>query len=310
MKKLFNHLFLYCCLSASLMADVVSSHLVDNVVIILDASGSMATKMGSSNRMLNAKAAINKIMATLPQTHHVGVLVFSDMKSAAGDWIVSLGPVSPVEIASALQKVKASGGTPLGAYMEKARKKLLETREKQSGYGTYRMLIVTDGEASDTKILKASTPKTLNNGIYMDVIGVAMKKDHYLAGRAHSYRRANDPKSLEQAIAKVFAEVGGQADHPDTQEAFELIAPLPNDVISSALEGLSNLNQNQIPSVRTSSAQPRPLKNSSPPSRPVNNTPAQPVSSLSSTIPMPYIIFGVVILFSILNFVSKSKRRG
>ena len=50
-------------------------------------------------------------------------------------------------------------------------------------------------------------PAVMARGINLDVIGVGMSATHSLAKMAHSYRKANDARSLERAVAEVFAEV-------------------------------------------------------------------------------------------------------
>ena len=44
-------------------------------------------------------------------------------------------------------------------------------------------------------------------GIVLDVVGVAMSTDHTLKRKANSYRSADDPDSLVQAVEEIFAEV-------------------------------------------------------------------------------------------------------
>lgn len=46
-------------------------------------------------------------------------------------------------------------------------------------------------------------------GIILDTIGVDMSQNHSLASVSSSYRKANDPDSLQRAVSEVFAEVGG-----------------------------------------------------------------------------------------------------
>ena len=85
--------------------------------------------------------------------------------------------------------------------MKRGADALLKAREKQFGYGTYRLLIVTDGEAGDPRLVESFTPDIISRGITIDVIGVEMPSRHTLATRVHSYRNANDPESLRQAIS-------------------------------------------------------------------------------------------------------------
>ena len=56
-----------------------------------------------------------------------------------------------------------------------------------------------------------------------------MASRHTLATKVHSYRNANDPESLKQAISEVFAEVASGDAGPGGENAFELITDLPEE---------------------------------------------------------------------------------
>ncbi len=88
--------------------------------------------------------------------------------------------------------------------MQRGLNELMLARAKQI-YGNYRLLVVTDGEASDSGFLQAIMPQLFSRGVTIDVIGVAMKDKHSLASRAHSYRSASDGSGFEQALQEVFA---------------------------------------------------------------------------------------------------------
>lgn len=214
-------------------------HLKDNIIIVLDASGSMSNAMGKNNRLQVAKEAITTVVQTMSQQSNLGILVFSG-SGKDSDWLHQLGPINMDVIKNNLKRLAPSGGTPLGNYMKKARYALEAQRQKQLGYGTYRMLILTDGEASDHKFMMKETPIVLNNGIYLDVIGVAMKNNHTLAKRANSYRSAMDQNALMQAVKKVLSEVNTQSDQKESQEMFTLLEPLNHDIARVMIQGLGS----------------------------------------------------------------------
>lgn len=212
----------------------------DNVVIVLDASGSMKQKMRRSGvqKMQAAKAALKSVLRNVPQTTYIGLLVFS-AKNLRNDWVYPLGPREEERLLEAIDQPIPESGTPLGEYIKIGADRLLEARAQQYGYGTYRLLIVTDGDANDPELVDRYTPEVLARGILVDVIGVDMKTDHTLASMAHSYRRANDPDSLERAIREVFAELSSDAADFSMEESFELIAPIPVECAVAALQALS-----------------------------------------------------------------------
>ena len=220
----------------------------DKVVIILDASGSMASPMGSKNiqKIAAAKAALKEVMTKIPETTHVGLLVFSG-KNVPDKWLYPLGPRDNAALTKAIDLPQPGGNTPLGQFIKIGADRLLEERAKQFGYGSYRLLIVTDGEATDGQLTERYTPEVVARGITVDVIGVDMKQDHTLATKVHSYRRADDPEALKKALSDILAEVSssGAADAA-TQEAFDLLAPIPAELCASMLEALSRLGNQPI----------------------------------------------------------------
>ncbi len=228
----------------------------DNVVIVLDGSGSMREKMARTGvtKMAAAKSALHEVLAQLPETTNVGIVAFS--ASSAADWLVPLGPQNAAQLASAIDGLAARGGTPLGRYMKMGADRLLQQRADQFGYGTYRLLVVTDGEADHPRTVNQYTTEIIARGITVDVIGVNMKKDHTLATRVHSYRRADDPESLRAAIADVFAEVSA-ADTSDAagEDAFALLAPLPDDVAVAMVQALATSGNEPIGTQRAAPAE-------------------------------------------------------
>lgn len=216
------------------------------VVVVLDDSGSMddrmRTEQGRVRRIDAAKQALTSVLSSLPPDTEVGVLALNSRMSGS-NWIVPLGSGNPDQWISNIRRLRADGGTPLGAFMKQAADALLEARS-QNIYGNYRLLIVTDGEANDGRLVDRYLPDILSRGITVDVIGVDMKSDHSLATRVHNYRRADDDRSLQQAISDVFAEAS--ADDQDAAEGFELLAALPDGFAEQALEALSSKGNQPI----------------------------------------------------------------
>ncbi len=213
----------------------------DNVIVVVDASGSMGTPMGGADRMSVAREALKQVLGQVPESTHIGVLVFP-----RGDWVYPLGSRVEQRLNNAIDSIRSGGGTPLGSYMKRGADALLKARQKQFGYGTYRLLVVTDGEANDRNLVEGYTPDIISRGITIDVIGVDMESEHTLATKVHTYRSADNPDSLRQAITEVFAEVSsadtGQAD----EDAFELIADLPKQTASEMLKSLSTTGNDPI----------------------------------------------------------------
>ena len=213
----------------------------DNVIVVVDASGSMGTPMGGADRMSVAREALKQVLGQVPESTHIGVLVFP-----RGDWVYPLGSRVEQRLNTAIDSIRSGGGTPLGSYMKRGADALLEARKKQFGYGTYRLLVVTDGEANDRNLVEGYTPDIISRGITIDVIGVDMESEHTLATKVHTYRSADNPDSLRQAITEVFAEVSSADTGQTDEDAFELIADLPKQTASEMLKSLSTTGNDPI----------------------------------------------------------------
>ena len=234
----------------------------DNIVVILDASGSMKDRFSRDRtltKMDAAKAALREVLAKVPAETHIGLLVFSGA-NVRDDWVYPLGSVDMPRLIAAIDLPRPSGGTPLGKYIRIGANRLLAQREKQYNYGSYRLLVVTDGEASDARKVRLYTPEVLNRQIRIDVIGVDMKTEHMLANMVDSYRRADNPGELVAAVSQILAET---TDAPgmdvSSEEVFEVIAPLSSEIALDLIQRLTTPPSNAAiteASVETAPVQP------------------------------------------------------
>lgn len=301
----------------------------DNLVIVLDASGSMKDRMPQSGvtKIDAAKNALRTVLAQLPPTTHVGLLVFS-ARNVTNPWLYPLGPRRDAELNVAIARPEPYGNTPLGQYIKQGADRLLEERARQFGYGTYRLLIVTDGEAQDQDLVERYTPEVLARGITMDVIGVAMRQDHTLARKAHSYRRANDPEALQRAVAEVLAEVSKPRTDTAQADAFAELEPIPVELAAAAIQALSVSGNQPIgsspkstgtgtggasapagPTSKTTPAAAPPSVPSQPASMPPQPLPApsHPRSSSRTGLPLGWLV-PIVIIITIARVVRRVRR--
>lgn len=215
-----------------------------NVVILLDDSGSMSSFMrsdGKTRKMAAAKSAIKVVLEQLPSNANVGLAI---LNGGRDPWVIPFGPIDKSDLADSLQRIIARGATPLGKHMKIGADALLEARNNQH-YGTYKLLIITDGEAGDANLVERYLPEINSRGIIVDVIGVDMATKHSLATKTSSYRSADDPESLRNAISEVLAESSN--DDGDAGESdFELLAAFPDEVASSVLTALSSPSNDPI----------------------------------------------------------------
>jgi len=187
------------CLSMLLGGELIASQ---NVVIVLDDSGSMGESLRKDRRTTKidaARSALRTVLEQLPDDSQVGVLVLNGEQDP---WLAPLAPIDKAKVNLLVNRIHASGGTPLGSSMKTAADALLQARAKQH-YGTYKLLIVTDGEAGDAELVEQYLPDIISRGLVVDVIGVDMQQNHSLATKVQTYRRADDASSLQQAISAV-----------------------------------------------------------------------------------------------------------
>lgn len=292
---------------ASVQTSFAESELhTDNIIVILDASGSMRDKFRADqtkSKMDAAKEALREVLAKVPEDTHIGLLVFSG-ENIANEWVYPLGPKDTDRLMAAIDVPQPGGGTPLGRYMRVGANRLLEQREKQYNYGNYRLLIVTDGEATDKAKVARYTPEILNRQIRVDVIGVDMKTDHNLAKDADSYRKADNPGELVAAVSQILAETGGTGTDIDGEDAFADIAPLTEEIALDLIQQITKPPSNTAIAT-TTQVNTTPQQRQTPP-QPQQQPIRQPVQDSGSGSNL-WLIIGVVVV--ILGFIL-FRRRG
>lgn len=232
------------------------AHAADHVVIILDDSGSMNEAMaGNIRKMDAAKRALVKVVEQIPDTTNVGILLLNGAR-ANNHWLVPLGALEKKNATIKVNSIGANGGTPLGEAMRIASDQLLQARNK-SVYGTYRLIVVTDGEATDKVLLDQYLPDILSRGLIVDAIGVNMAGNHSLATQVHSYRRADDEAALSNAIVEILAESSGD-NSGSSDSDFELLNALNDVDAGEILKALAKPNNDPVTgySARTSAVAP------------------------------------------------------
>ena len=273
----------------------------DNIVVILDASGSMKDKFRgdeTKSKMDAAKEALQEVLAKIPDGTNIGVLVFSG-RNVPNEWVYPLGPKDTNKLIEAINRPEPEGGTPLGRYIRIGANRLLEQREKQYNYGNYRLLIVTDGEAQDAEKVAKYTPEILNRQLRVDVIGVDMKTDHQLAQEADSYRRADNPGELVAAVSQILAETGGTATDvggtADNLGAFDDIAPLTPEIALDLIQRITTPASNAAIAIETTATVPKQQNTPTQPQQPDGRGGVSPPVRGGNT---PWILIGLVVLIA------------
>lgn len=105
-----------------------------NVMVILDASGSMANYEGNVTRMDAAKQAITEFVKGLPQEANVGLRIYGHlgtgknedqaMSCSSSELVYPLSPYNASNFDQSLSKVTPAGWTPIGLALSEAQKDL------------------------------------------------------------------------------------------------------------------------------------------------------------------------------------------
>jgi len=178
-----------------------------NLVIVLDMSGSMGEYAckGNGTKYDVSLAAIRQFLTDVPDDMSLGLVVFENNRSSVR---VPLGPNQHVAIDQHLRQVRPDGGTPLGQAVGVAYDQLLIAAESQLGFGQYRMLIVTDGAASDEgKLAQNVAWLTSSTPVEVFTAGFCIGEGHTLNQPDRTvFREAGNVTELVMAMKEVLAE--------------------------------------------------------------------------------------------------------
>lgn len=188
-----------------------------NVMIILDASGSMANMDESQTRMGAAKQAITEFVKGLPKEANVGLRIYghkgtgkdSDkaLSCSSSELIYPLSTYNAGDFNQALIKVKPAGWTPIGLALTEAQKDLASFK---GNLNTNIIYLVSDGISTcddqpvqAAKALYASdiTPIVNIIGFNVDTKGQKQLKEIATATEG-SYQNVSDEQSLREQLSK------------------------------------------------------------------------------------------------------------
>lgn len=247
MKIILATLIALCASQVQAQSKFDSSRAVPHVVIIFDDSGSMDERL-STNRSVTkletAKEALITVLRDVPDGAKVGLYLLNGQydpnSQSTEQWWIPLGPLNKTKATARIRELKTNGGTPLGSAIKAGCDRLLEVK-KEDFYGTYRLLIVTDGETTgygEEDKVNRYIPDIMARGfITTDVIGVDMASSHTLSTKVNNYRDASDQKQLEAGIKAVFAE--SSPNDKNSAEDYELTAALPADMVPKVIAAMN-----------------------------------------------------------------------
>jgi Ca-activated chloride channel family protein len=206
-----------------------------NVMVILDASGSMGKKIGSQTQMEAAQAAIKKFVNGLPKEANVGLRIYGQEGTGnKADKALScssselLYPISPFDAATfneSLSKAKPAGWTPIQLALNEAQKDLAAFKGDENTNIVY---LVSDGISTceDDPITAAKSLYDSDITPIVNVIGFNVDSDgqkqlkEIAKVTEGTYQDVTSEKSLQNELdqAKMLAEKWEQWKEKSTKE--------------------------------------------------------------------------------------------
>ena len=179
-----------------------------NTVLVFDSSGSMDESLSCSNdsrfssKIAAAKWAVSSYLAKLPKNENVGLIVFDGNARRA----VPLGPGNHDRVNQEVQSLKPGAGTPLNEALYLAVEDLKAQYQAQLGYGDFRIVIITDGEATDGSVDPTMTTVRRYGIFPVYTIGLCVGENHALRRYSKSYKDAQSAEELKTALEDTLAE--------------------------------------------------------------------------------------------------------
>jgi len=177
----------------------------ENNMIVLDMSGSMGRDECSgeyANRARAAKAALLGWIQANPGDN-IGLVSFS-ADGTQLDFPLGRGERHAKAVINRISALKADRNTPLLTAMRMAEEQLTLQAVRQGGTGAYRMIVITDGAASENE-----SPEEVVQGVFADpanmieihTIGFCIDGSHSLKDPARVfYTDANSPEALRAGL--------------------------------------------------------------------------------------------------------------
>jgi hypothetical protein len=184
--------------------------LTRNFYFIFDGSGSMAESLNKrckgdkrfGSRLEGARWAVEQFLPLVPRDVNLGLWIFDAHGNSER---LALSPDSRTQFLTAVQRTRAGGNTPLTESIEQGVNRLVQQRDTQLGYGEFRLVVVTDGEATGRPLPQA-VAYARERRIPIYTIGLCLGAEHELRKYSVSYRAADSVEALQRGLEETLAE--------------------------------------------------------------------------------------------------------
>jgi uncharacterized protein with von Willebrand factor type A (vWA) domain len=191
-------------------AQAGAASLTRNFYFIFDGSGSMSEALTRQctgdrrfgSRLEGAKWAVEQFLPLMPRDVNLGLWIFD---ADGNRERVPLGPDNHGTFLTQVRKTRAGGNTPLTESIAQGVNRLVQQRDHQLGYGEFRLIVVTDGQATGRPLLQAVN-YAREQRIPIYTIGLCIGEKHELRQYSVSYRAADSIEALKRGLEETLAE--------------------------------------------------------------------------------------------------------
>jgi Ca-activated chloride channel family protein len=209
----------FAAVLAALFLMTATAFAAGQTIIILDASGSMWTKVDGQSRIEIARHTLTDVLKTVPSDLQLGFMAYGHRsKTDCSDIQLLVPPAAGTAdaIDAAASNIQPKGMTPLSAAVKQAAGLLAYTTEKAT------VILITDGlePCHDDPCALATQLKASGVDFTVDVVGFGLsdsegKQVACLADNTGGkYFQASDAKGLTDALAQTVAQAAEPAAPP------------------------------------------------------------------------------------------------
>jgi hypothetical protein len=207
------------------------------ITIIFDDSGSMA-----GSKIAQAKTAFRQWIASVPANYRLGLVALN-----AGS-LVPLDRDNRQALLQAVDRINASGGTPLVTTIRSAIAEIDRRRGLVGPYERHIMLVFTDGQDTTSEgVAGVQRELARASGVGIETVGIGYHGEGaYMRTAATRYYDANNLTELQRSLAKVDAEIGDTSDiviDERTRATMQHVAALSAPTSTTASESTTHASK-------------------------------------------------------------------
>jgi hypothetical protein len=204
MKRVSIHFFL--AMVALLFAPLSANAQKNNVLFIVDFSGSMKEPAGSETKIAAAKKAFRETMNAIPASTNIGLMAFGQRRAKDCTDIELLSPLgqrTAKELAGSIDNFEPKGETPIAASLLQAKDVFANQKSENNS-----IVLITDGreECNGNVCEAAEALKASGIGVKVHIVGLGHNDSDRKAVECITkisggiYVAANDAKTLTDAL--------------------------------------------------------------------------------------------------------------